>query len=113
MRAYGCSPLPYLPGNVQQLGQCSAKCLNISRAGPLLKRTVAKKERSPGARQPRLACLRDIRLFGRAVRIEPTPAALRAANSAQPAHDEVALVLRRAAPSPVRIIACLRPHPDS
>ena len=49
----------------------------------------------------------------RAVGIVPAAAALGAADAAQPAHDEIALVLRRAAPALVAVVARLGAHPDA
>ena len=102
-----------LAGHCQQLGNIPPQGLDVLRPRAFQQRAVAEQQRLAGAAQHRLPGLLQIGPRRGAIGIVPAAAALRAADSAQPAHDEIALVLRRAAPALVGVIASFRAHPDA
>ena len=86
--------------------------LDIFRAGRALESAVAKQHAFARPAQDGHPGLLQVGLFGGAQPIVPAAAALGAADATQPTHDEIGLVLHRAAPALVVVIARLRAHPN-
>src|SRR5262249_49180273 len=74
---------------------------------------INKQHRFTGAAQHGLPRLFDVRALRRSEWVIPTAAAFAPANAAQPTHNKITFILRRATPTPIAIIPRFRADPYS